>query len=329
MVYLVYTCAILPTHVNIDHNQVKMEHVGGTKPNYMREYSKQHLIPRIENVDMDLGSSMKYLRFTKRNPDAKAYWHYHPEVELVYIKEGFGNRYVGNHISKFEDGDLIFMGPNVPHFGFEFGIHGVNEQIVVQFKENLVKTSFAIMPELTAINDLVERSKSGLSFYGETRSLVGAELELMEGKSAFDRLMSMLRILQILAQSEEYELLNASGLTLVIQNQDDDRMNQIINYVKHNYENDISLDEISAVANMTVPAFCRYFKKYTKKTFTQFVNEFRIRQAIRLISMGNRSISEIADAVGFNNFSHFNKQFKRVTGQSPSNYKKSMYQLIE
>ena len=122
--------------------------------------------------------------------------------------------------------------------------------------------------------------------------------------------------------------MNATGVTLIIQNQDEDRINKVYEYVKDNYQSEISLDQISKVALMTVPAFCRYFKKYTKKTFTQFVNEFRIRQAIQLIGMGNRSITEIAGEVGFNNFSHFNKQFKRVTGLSPSKYKKSMYQVI-
>lgn len=291
--------------------------------------SKQHLIPRLKKVEPDIGSSLRYSRFTERDPDAKAYWHYHPEVELVYIKEGYGNRYVGNHISKFEEGDLILMGPNIPHFGYEFGLQGVNEEIVVQFKKDLIKTSVQIMPELEAIAAMISKSKSGISFYGETKEMIGLQLEKMEEQSAFDRLLSILKVLQRLAQSEEYEVLNAQGMTLIIQNQDDERINQVYNYVKTHYESEISLDQISKVASMTVPAFCRYFKKYTKKTFTQFVNEFRVRQAIRLISLGNKSITEIAYEVGFNNFSHFNKQFKRVTGLSPSTYKKSMYQIID
>ena len=122
--------------------------------------------------------------------------------------------------------------------------------------------------------------------------------------------------------------MNATGVTLIIQNQDEDRINKIYNYVKENYQSEISIDKISKVALMSGPAFCRYFKKYTKKTFTQFVNEFRIRQAIRLIGIGNKPIGQISGEVGFNNFSHFNKHFKRVTGVTPSNYKKAMYQVI-
>ena len=294
----------------------------------MEARPKNHLLPKLKKVELDLGSSMRYSRFTERNPDAKAYWHYHPEVELVYIEKGYGNRYVGNHISKFEDGDLILLGPNIPHFGYEFGLQGINEEIVVQFKKDLIKSSVHVMPELEDIAALINRAKSGISFYGETKKFIGEELALMDIKNPFDRLISIIKILQILAKSEEYEVLNADGVTLIIQNQNDDRINRVFQYVKENYESEITLDQISQIALLTVPAFCRYFKKYTKKTFTQFVNDFRIRQAIRLIAVGDKSISEIASEVGYNNFSHFNKQFKKVTGETPSKYKKSMFQVL-
>lgn len=293
------------------------------------EYKPQnHLIPRLKKVEADFGSSLRYSRFTERNPDAKAFWHYHPEVELVYIEKGYGNRYVGNHISNFDDGDLILLGPNVPHFGYEFGLQGINEEVVVQFKKDLFKSSANILPELEDIVALIEKAKSGISFFGETKIIIGKELLEMENKDPFERLINMFRVLQILAKSNDFEVLNADGVTLVVQNQNDDRINKVYQYVKDNYKSEISLDQISKVAIMTVPAFCRYFKKYTKQTFTQFVNDFRIRQAIRLISQGNNSISEIAYHVGFNNFSHFNKQFKRVTGKTPSKYKSTLYQIV-
>lgn len=290
--------------------------------------SKQNLIPRLKKIELDLGSSLRYSRFTERNPDAKAFWHYHPEVELVYVKKGVGNRFVGNHVSRFEHGDLILMGPDIPHFGYEFGLQGVHEEIVVHFKKDLIKTAFQLMPEFEKIEALIEKAKSGLVFSGQTREEVSMLLESMEKKSAFDRLQCMLKVLHILANSQEYDVLNAKGLTLIIQNQEDDRINQVYDYVKTHYEDDISLEEISQVALMTVPAFCRFFKKSTKKTFTQFVNEFRVRQAIRLLSQSNKSLTEISGEVGFNSFSHFTKQFKRITSKTPSQYKKTMYQVI-
>lgn len=286
------------------------------------------LIPRLKKVELDFGSSLRYSRFTEGNRAAKAYWHYHPEVELVYIAEGYGTRYVGNHISKFENGDLILMGPNVPHFGYEFGMQGINEEIVVQFKEKLLSAYIETIPEFEAIRELINRAKSGISFHGDTKKQIGAELEKLEGKDSFDRLLHILKILETLSRSKEYDILNSNGVTLIIQNQEDDRLNKVYQYVKEHYEFEITLDQISVVAHMTVPAFCRYFKKYTEKTFIEFVNEFRVRQAIRLIAAGDKSITEIAAEVGFNNFSHFSKQFKRVTQKSPSAYRKAMHRII-
>jgi len=294
----------------------------------MENHPKNHLIPKLQKVEPDFGSSLKYARFTERNPNTKPYWHYHPEVELVYIERGSGTRYVGNHISMFDDGDLILLGPNIPHFGYEFGLQGINDEVVLQFKKDLIKSTAQFIPEMEAIGALVAKAKSGISFFGETKKFVGNELVLMENQSPFDRLISMFKVLQYLSQSEEFNVLNADGVTLIIQNQNEDRINKVYQYVKENYESEITLQQISEIALLTVPAFCRYFKKHTKKTFIQFVNEFRIRQAIRLIAEGNKSISEISSEVGFNNFSHFNKHFKRITGESPSKYKKSMFQII-
>ena len=294
----------------------------------MDQKQKNHLIPRLRKVELDFGSSIRYSRFTEHNPDVKAYWHYHPEVELVYIGQGYGNRYVGNHISKFEQGDLILMGPNIPHFGYEFGFQGVHEEVVVQFNNKIITNSIEILPELTLINELVNKAKSGISFYGEAKDFVGQELIKMEKQNPFDRLQTLFQVLQYLAKCKEYNVLNADGVTLIIKNQNEDRINKVFQHVKENYDTEIPLNEISKIALMTVPAFCRYFKKHTKKTFIEFVNDFRIRQAIRLLAQGDKSISEISNQVGFNNFSHFNKQFKRVTGESPSQYKKSMYQVL-
>ncbi len=294
----------------------------------MDNKQKNHLVPILQKVELDFGSSMLYSRFTSRNPNAQAYWHYHPEVEIVFIEKGFGNRYVGNHTSRFEDGDLILLGPNVPHFGYEFGIHGVHEEVVVQFNQEIITASKTLLPEMSSINDLIKRAKSGISFYGETKTKIGEELLLMDSQNPFDRMQSLFRILQFLSESDECKILNADGITLIIKNQNEDRINKVFQYVEENYDSEITLDVISQLASMTVPAFCRYFKKNTKKTFTQFVNDFRIKQAIKLLAQGDRSIAEIANEVGFNNFSHFNKQFKRVTGQAPSKYKKAMYQVL-
>jgi len=141
-------------------------------------------------------------------------------------------------------------------------------------------------------------------------------------------MIELLCLLQYMAWTEEYTILNAEGYALEVQKSDNDRINVIYNYVQKNFKKSISLDEIASLARMTVPSFCRYFKKISGKKFTQFVNEIRIVHACKLLTESADSISNIAFESGFNNFSHFNRQFKIVTGESPSAYRKKFIQLI-
>jgi AraC-like DNA-binding protein len=138
----------------------------------------------------------------------------------------------------------------------------------------------------------------------------------------FERLIGFIKILHKLSLSNEYKLLNASSVGLVVNLQDSKRIDTIYKYVrKHFMDEDLPLKTISALVNMTVPSFCRYFKKHTNKTFTQFVNEFRIVHATKLLSESDAPISEVCFDSGFNNFSHFNRNFKKITGKSPREYR--------
>jgi len=113
------------------------------------------------------------------------------------------------------------------------------------------------------------------------------------------------------------------------QPQDSSKIDKIFKYVNKNYQEHITLDEIAAHVNLTVPAFCRYFKKVTGKTFTQFVNECRIFYATKLLTESQSSITDICFECGFNNFSHFNKVFNEVIGKSASKYRGEMRLIIQ
>jgi AraC-like DNA-binding protein len=134
--------------------------------------------------------------------------------------------------------------------------------------------------------------------------------------------------MQDLATTKEYSLLNSERITLEIEPQDNKRMNQIFAHVRENFQNSIPLPEIADQVSMTVPAFCRYFKKISGKTFTQFVNEYRLVHAVKLLSEQPISITEICYRSGFNNFSHFNKQFREFTGKSPSAYRNELRKVV-
>jgi len=284
----------------------------------------------LEKIQPEFGSSFFLRKFEKRDPNHKPNWHFHPEVELVYISSGNGKRHIGNNISYFQNGDLILMGPNLPHYGFNLGIsdNDDSQEIVLQFKLEFLGDRFFDAPEFSDIRQLIQRASSGISFNGDTRKAVGELMNSLFHMDAFDRLLTLLRILRILSKSNEADLLNANGVPIVVQTQDNDRIAALYAYIRSNFDKDISLEEISERAAMTVPSFCRYFKKVTGKTFTQLINEFRIVHACKLLSEGNMTISEIAYECGYNNFTNFNKQFKRITGQTPSAYRKEKRQFL-
>lgn len=284
--------------------------------------------PTLEKIEPNFGHSFALRKFEEVNPNIQPSWHFHPELEIVYVKHGSGKRHVGNHISYYNGGDLIFLGPNLPHYGFTDRLSGSNSEIVVQMKETFLGKQFFSLPEMSSILQLFERSKAGLSFYGNTKDEVGARLSSLFYMDEFDKLIEFLKILQILATSKEYNILNASGVTLVVQGQDTDRIDTIYKYVRNHFTEPIQLEDISEVVSMTIPSFCRYFKKVTSKTFTEFVNEFRIVHACKLLSEERHSISEVCFESGFNNFSHFNRLFKEKTGKSPNAYRKAVEKVV-
>ncbi|MBK8515300.1 MAG: helix-turn-helix domain-containing protein [Saprospiraceae bacterium] len=284
--------------------------------------------PSLEKIAPSFGHSFSLKKFEDSNPNSLPYWHFHPELEIVYIKHGSGKRHIGNHISYYSGGDLILLGPNLPHYGFTDRLTGSNSEIIVQMREDFLGKDFFHLPEMQSIMQLFERSKSGLSFSGNTKDEVGARINSLFYMDQVEKLTEFLKILQILSISKEYTTLNAVGITLVVQGQDTDRIDHIYKYVRQHFTEMIQLDDIAKEVSMTVPSFCRYFKKVTGKTFTAFVNEFRIVHACKLLSEERHSIAEVCFESGFNNFSHFNRLFKSITGKSPNVYRKSAEKVV-
>ncbi len=291
--------------------------------------SKQHQ-PSFEYLAPDMGQSLIYNRFDASHKNTKPIWHYHPEIEIVYVNEGAGKRQIGSHVSYYNDGDLILIGSNLPHCGFTDAFSAKRNETVIQMLPEFLGTSFFEVPEMSSIKDLLKRAKQGLSFHGTTKEEVGNIIENMIRKSPFERILDILKVLKKLEESSEYNLLNADGFILKAEAQDNNRINTVFNYVQSNFKEAIPVDDISSFVNMTTPAFCRFFKKVTHKTFTQFVNEYRLVHATKLLSEQNETIRNICFECGFNNFSHFNKQFKQYTGKTPREYRKSLnFEVIE
>lgn len=282
----------------------------------------------FEAIAPNFGNSFTYQRFDRNTENGNRGWHYHPELELVHVQGGSGKRQIGSHVSYFREGDLILIGANLPHCGFTDKLTGNKSETLVQMKPDFLGSDFFKIPEMRKIQNLFEVAKGGIAFSGRTKVMVGEKMEILEYQTDFQRLLSILNILNLLANSDDMQLLNAQGFSMETEVRDNDRINTVFNHVKTHFKEDISLEQMADMTSMTVPSFCRYFKKITNKTFTQFVNEYRLVHASKLLAEQPISITEVCYESGFNNFSHFNKSFKVFTGQNPSQYRNQLKAVL-
>jgi len=272
-----------------------------------------------EEVVPDQGSSFKVL-LTPGLQDTFL-WHFHPEYEIVYVEGTSGTRHVGDHISLYEGSDLVFIGPNIPHLNFDYGVRTECEQVIIQMKENFLGKDFLNIPEFVSIKTLFDKAHCGLSFSGSTKELVGKQLKRISTLDHFDQLLCLLRILKLLAASDHTEILNDSPAGNKSLQKEQYRMDSIYKYVETHFDQNPDVNFIARQVNLTTAAFCRFFRKNTQMTFTEFVNQYRVNQAKNYL-LQDKTVSETCFAVGFESLSYFNKLFVKITGENPSSFKK-------
>ncbi len=276
----------------------------------------------FEQIQEDEGSSFRLLH--EKIPAEKYSWqyHYHPEYELVCVVAGNGTRQVGNHASNYENGDLVLMGPDLPHSGFGLNAHGMIEQVVIQFKKDVFTPSLLQRPEMKLINVLLDRSRFGISFGEATKEKALKKIMRLLKLPPFERFVELMQLLQMLAGAEEYTLLNSQVTLPTTIRKVHVRLQNIFNYVEQNFQEEINIQKVAAIAHLTVPAFCNYFKKIMNITFTDFINQYRIEQACILLQQ-EKSVGEVCFECGFNNVPYFNKVFKNIIKKTPSEFKKT------
>lgn len=286
---------------------------------------KKDAKPVLERLEPNFGNSFTYKQFDAKNQNkSDKFWHYHPELELVYINEGTGKRLVGSHASYYRNGNLIFIGSNLPHCGFTGTLEKHQCETVVQMLPSFLGDTFFELPELKNVKKLLQRAQYGIVFHGNAKREIGKKIESLAKKSHLERLIGLLEVFKMMEQTKNYTLLNAEGFILEAKLEDNKRINFIFNFVQNEFQRNISLDEISEEVHMTKPAFCRYFKKITGKTFVDFVNAYRLTHAAKMLHERQISVLDVCYASGFNNFSHFNKKFKAFTGRTPTQYRNEL-----
>jgi AraC-like DNA-binding protein len=285
--------------------------------------------PTLEKVSPQFGSSILVKKHGAYSGSYKPFWHFHPEIELVYVNKGSGKRHIGNHLSYFNNSQLLLLGSNLPHNGFTDRLTVNGSETLVQFRPDFLGDHYFDIPEMSGIKQLFERSKNGILFGVKTKNKIGKKIESLAEKEGFKKILVLLEILHNLSKSNDYTILNAENFVFETEPQDSAKINIVYDYINEHYKDHISLDTIAEQVSMTVPAFCRYFKKVTGKTFTSLVNEYRVVHATKLLLEKQIGITDICFECGFNNFSHFNNVFKKCTGKNASQYRNEMKKIIQ
>lgn len=258
-------------------------------------------------------------------------WHYHKEYELIYIPQSNGIRFVGDNVSPFFPGDLVLVGSYLPHLWrndpsyYEKGSTKKVKTIITKFTKNFLGDGFFNKNEFYEIKKLLKDCKHGLSFGKKISEQFHNDFLELPNLSPTEQHIKILCILHELSLVEEKdrEVLSSSDMRQTA-SESSERIDTVLKYISDNYKTSISLDEIASIACMTKNSFCRFFKKMTNKSFTQFLNEIRIRNASRILVQDNIPISEICFKVGFNSIANFNKQFKQIMGASPQKFREAI-----
>lgn len=282
---------------------------------------KLHLLDRSSVLDKSLSVSHNlYANFLR-------VWHYHPEFELVVILQSTGTRFIGDSIAKFEEGEVILVGKNVPHMWLNDKAYFLGDQaliaeaIAIHFKREFLGEEFFEIPEMKTISNLLDKADRGILFQGTGDTLIDKIKGFLD-YGPTTRIIKIVEVLNDLAKHQEYQLLSSSSFTSSFHGTENKRLHKIYEFVFENFNNNIHASDVADIVGMNKSAFSRFFIRVHRKSFTKYLNEIRVGYACKLLLENEESITGIAYLSGFNNISNFNRQFRNIHGKSPSTYLK-------
>ncbi|MBB5438930.1 AraC-like DNA-binding protein [Pedobacter sp. AK017] len=250
-------------------------------------------------------------------------WHYHKEYELIYIPAGQGLRYVGNSIENYFNDDLVLVGPNLPHCW----IDETNQEkstpnaIVIYLKEEFCDKTWMQSYEFTTIRNLLELSGKGIKFSPSVANQLKDKCLKLTKLPPLQKLILLIEVLQELSQATEYSLLCEQGFSCELNNFHNERINTVYKYIDAHYQEKISLSDVAAQVYMSPEYFSRFFSKVMKKSFFEFLNEYKISKACKLLIDTDKQIGEICYDSGFESIPFFYRQFKKFKNCQPKQYR--------
>ncbi len=250
--------------------------------------------------------------------------HYHEEFELNFIQNAAGiQRIVGNSIELIQESELVLVGSDLAHGWFNIENVALNNvhEVTIQFHKDLFDEKFLSRDQMSQIRKMMEQSQNGIVFSKETINSIREDLNTLSQKKGFNSVIELVSILHKLSISNNMRLLSSLALADKSVTHESRRMEKILTYLKNNYQEKITLEEVTEAVNMTVISFSRFIKKRTGKTFTEFLNDIRLSHSCRLLIETQQTITEISYKCGYNNLSYFNRIFKRRYNITPKEFR--------
>ncbi|QEC65814.1 helix-turn-helix domain-containing protein [Panacibacter ginsenosidivorans] len=281
--------------------------------------------PIVEKLTLSENTS--FLARTYRTPLFEVPWHQHIEYELIMFKEGEGSSFIGNYVGEFKTGDIFFLGSNLPHTFQKANKELITSALVIQFRDDFWGKDFLQLPESRNIKQLLDISYQGLKITGNLKEQLRPFVEELEFAEGFERIILLCECLQMIMYNKEYETVSTQEVK-AYNTKHKERIDKIYQYTIDYFQDAVTLDNVAAHAGMSVPAFCNYFKKSTKKTYIDFLNEVRIGYACKQLIDTQKTIEAICYESGFNTLANFNKQFLKVKQVTPSRYRKDFMQRM-
>lgn len=258
---------------------------------------------------------------TYKTPDFETAWHKHLECELILITEGNGTALIGDYIGEYKEGDVFFLSPDLPHWFRKSEHKMIGSAIVIHFLKDFMGEVFLSLPELKNICRPLENNDTGIQLQGQLAEEIAVIIKQMEQETGLDRIQLLLKGMQKIGTSTEQKTITTAFDSLA-GGTENAMIETIIDYSFKHYLDPISLKEMAEMTKMSIPSFCRFFKRNIKKSYFDFIKEIRIGRACKLLRETNRPVLNICYDSGYNSWPNFSKQFKDVTKLSPSQYRK-------
>lgn len=261
--------------------------------------------------------------------------HRHQEIQLTWIQQGEGTLVADNNMHAFRANEIYWLGANQPHiFKSEASYFQPKSRkkiiaLVIFFNPDGELAGFFNLPEIKLLKNFIQQHQAGFKVPQEHATEISGRMLKVTNSSGTEQLLQFVELLKQLSTYQDITPLASGQKTQQVSEHEGIRIGNIYNYIMHNYDQPITLEDAARQAHMTPQAFCRFFKKHTLHTFVSFLNEVRINEACKKLTDGTYdNIAAVAYTCGFNSITNFNRVFKTVTNKSPSEYMNSYFQSV-